>query len=276
MKNLFLLFTFLTLPSITLQSFENYHQDFECCQNGASCLYLGPEVYYSTLRVDNTDSTIGGLIGLDNKNSHVDGMIFGVNGGYEYVGHCGLYANIDLNYGQGSLKHSGDLSRYFHEFDATGLLGYQFGGGECPWLITGYAGLGYLTQNYSLSSPSVKYRYYVAHMAFGVKSKVKFRALDSGWAVGLNVAALPQADSTVKIEVLKGARWTLAKRTDWIVSVPVEYYSDCFPVSVKVDLFWDKIGLGGSKAVTSSGFSLGLPPMRWNAYGASLDLAWMF
>ena len=248
----------------------------DCCQ-GYSRVYLGPQVYHTTLSIKNTDSTIGGVLGLENEDTHPSGTMYGVNGGYEYKKPWSLYANVDLNYGQGKLKHHDALTRYVHEYDVAAVVGYQVGGAECDvWSFTPYVGLGYLRQSHNLTSFHVTYRYSIVQLPIGIKADYAFCALCSDWTVGLNVAVIPQIDSKVKINLLQGAYWSLAKRTDWLVSLPIEYFCNCYPLSVKLDLFWKKVGFGGSKAVTPSGLALGLPPMKWNAYGASLDLVWEF
>lgn len=272
--------SFLFLSGTSLHS-DCYDNDYccvdPCCEQGYSRLYIGPQLYGGYLKVQNTDSTAAGLIGLDNFDSSEKGFFYGANGGYEYKHPWGLFANIDLNYGQGDLKKSGDLSRYLHEYEVTGVVGYQLGGCvEDRWSATGYIGVDYLTQNFHVSDLDVGYRYYLYRIPVGIKGDYSFCACSSRWSVGINVAVLPQFDSTVKISVLNGARWSLAKRTDWMVAIPLEYSSCMWPVSVKLNLFWRKVGIGGSKAKTSSGNALGLPPSKWNAFGAALDIAWEF
>lgn len=270
----------MTVASLLMSAMSIQGQEL-CVDVPCACdysrLYVGPQLYYTNLKVENTDSSLAGLLGLENSNTSLGGVMYGVNGGYEYEKPWGLYANIDLNYGQGKLKKSGGLTRYIHEYDVSAVAGYCVGGGdECCWSLIPYAGFGHLTQNHTLTSFHVKYRYSIYYVPVGIKFDCGFYAYCGYWTAGLDVAVLPQVDSTTKINLLKGARWSLAKRTDWLVSVPIEYYSDCCPLSVKLDLFWKSLGIGGSKAVTEGGIALGLPPSKWNAIGASLDLVWEF
>jgi hypothetical protein len=279
MKKLYFILSVLALQLATL------HADSTCCEEtcceGSNFVYLGPEIYGALLNIENTDSTIAGLIGLDNEDSDLSGAMYGVSLGYEYK-HLpcqgnGLYANLDFNYGAGKLKKGGSLTRNIHEYDVTALLGYTFNSFcDLPHTITPYVGFGYVGQYHSLSSLHVKYRYHVYHVPVGIKWEFAFSACNARWTVGLNAAALPQVDSTVKISMLQGARWSLCKRTDWLVAIPVEYYCDCYPISLKLNMFWKRLALGGSKATSDASGPLGLPPQTWDALGASLDLVYRF
>lgn len=252
----------------------------ECCPDESPCaasgLYLGPQAYYVRLHVRNSDSSLAGSLGV-NYDTHIKGMLYGVNGGYRYERPWGIYANIEANYGQGKLKNGGSYDRYIHEYDIWGVLGYRFGGGCCEnWSITPYAGFGYLLQNETLSEIDVTYRYHIYRVPLGIRLDFAFC---SCWKVGLDLTALPQVDPTVKVNKMVGARWNLAKRTDWIVRLPIEYdicICGCPNLTLILTPFWKQDNDGGSTARTSSGANLGLPPQKWNAWGASFDLRWNF
>lgn len=267
-------FMFLFLSLACAAGFNAYG-DSGCF--GLTNFYLGPKVYYGKLKADNTDSAIGGLLGLDNADTDPKGWLYGLDAGYSYQRPWGFYAGVNLGYGQGKLKADDALTRYLHEYEATAVFGYQMGGGFCDcWSFTPYIGLGYSVQHYNLTHFHVTYRNNVLHIPVGFIGKYAFYALSGSWSLGLRAAVMPQADSKVKINVLQGAYWTLAKRTDWFVSIPVEYCHSCLPFPLRLDLFYKKIGYGGSKAVNSSGDALGLPPARYSALGCSFDVVLRF
>ncbi len=277
-KSLFLCLSAMFLVSVAVQA-EVCRME-ECCQEVATCgtsgFYLGPQAYYVQLHVRNSDSSLAGSLGV-NKDTHLNGVLYGVNGGYRYEQAWGLYANVEANYGQGKLKNGGSYDRYIHEYDVSGVLGYRFGG-SCAemWSATPYAGVSYLFQNESLSEIGVKYRYHIYRIPVGVRLDFSFC---SGWQVGLDVTALPQFDATVKVTEMVGARWNLSKRTDWMVRLPVEYNIDfcqCQNLTLIFTPYWKQNNDGGSLAKSSSGAYLGLPPQKWNAYGASFDVRWDF
>lgn len=275
MKHLVAIFALLVLCGQLLQADEEYLDLFN--HDGCHRLYAGPQVYYVNYKANGADSTAAGLVGLDNPNTKLTGCLYGGNVGYEYKKPWGVYANAELNYGTGNLKKHDHLTRDVFEYDAFTVVGYQLGGSDCDcWSATAYAGSDYLTQNFDVKSLHTTYRYYIYRIPVGIDLEYQFMACDGRWSIGIDAMVLPQIDSTVKLTPLRGARWVLSKRTDWIIDVPIQYFSGCWPIAIKLDLFWKRVGIGGSKAVSPTGVHLGLPPSTWNALGGALDVIYEF
>ena len=247
------------------------------CPDWYDGAYIAPEIFYERVRISSHSHSISDFVGLPHsKTTH--GVFYGANGGYIYKSTWGLYAQIDANYAVGKLKNHNVSTRLDHNFDVEGLLGFHLW--ICDFSMIPYIGIGYSYHRQKFVEETfmedhLEMRYQVYYVPVGIRMSY---LVTPNFEWGLNLKALPQADSTLKASIFKGIRWELAKTTGYFVEMPLtwnSYHSDYVWKFVLIP-FWKMTQYGESQKSNRSLVLLTSPKQTYNDWGARLEAGTCF
>lgn len=204
------------------------------------------------------------------------GNLGGAQASYEYQGFNDLYMGLLTTYKQGTLDNTKG-HRSFLYIDVHQRIGYSYATGGKRWIGSFYTGVGYRHYGQTLKQDqtTIQFDYNTFYIPLGVKANYYFNT----WIVGsLNFMWMPQVNSTVKIDPLKGARWSLEKS---LVNLKVElpltfFFTENRRYSVCLKPFYEYWEDGKTTAKLENGTVLGLPGNTYNFWGAELNFGFSF
>ncbi len=231
-------------------------------------------MFHSRLKVEGTYNYVQ-LYPQAHESFH--GNLGGIDASYDYRPMNFFYGGAAFSWKQGITK-SGHAKRFLLYFDAQEKLGYTFASPCKAWNVSLFSGFGYRYIGHKLTQPgdaSLRFKYQEFYVPVGMASEY---IINSYLAFGANLTWMPQVFSTVGIDPLKGAKWSL---TNTISNLTAEL-PFIFTVTknkklhVTVTPFYQYWQDGHSTAKLSDGTSLGLPMNTYNFYGANVGIDYRF
>ncbi len=205
------------------------------------------------------------------------GNLGGMDARYDFRPMNNFYAGAELNWKQG-ITHWEGAKRFILYFDAQEKLGYTFALRKRSYMTTLFTGFGYRYTGHKLTQPgleSLRFKYNEFYVPVGVISD---HPVTSWLSAGINFTWMPQVFSTVGIDPLKGAKWSLKESiTNFSAEMPFTFNltkdKTCQLSLIPFYQYWRD---GHSTAKLPSGIKLGLPGNTYNFYGADLNFAYRF
>jgi len=209
------------------------------------------------------------------------GTMVGGYGSFEYRPCDWFYSGASMSWLLGNTTAQQQMDRYIHDLDSKMRVGYTMQLLFWRWaLITPFIGLGYdyTVQHFrpDLVINSLKYRWYKYYIPMGMLLEM---TVSKNFNFGLNIEWDPQLSSRVKIDGVPGVKWNLARKSGYMVEVPIQgnfskrnviHYS----VGLVPFLKWNVDGRLDARFVTGGEYHL--PEQTYKYWGIRVQFGALF
>lgn len=241
------------------------------------CYYFAPKCYYQRVDVNRSMITIPEFLGI-REGKKLNGVLCGVKTGYICKSPCGLWGQFDLSYAQGRLKGHRSEGFFAHNTDIECYMGFYIV--AYNFTMVPYVGVGYSLhrqrfQEKTYRDKTLKERYHIIYIPFGIKFNY---AITPCFEVGLNVEGRPQADATLKTNIITHNRWELTKSTGYLVELPISWNISCFNYYWKVIAipFWKLTQYGKSSPLHDDRSLIVSPKQLYRDWGGMIEMGVLF
>jgi hypothetical protein len=243
------------------------------------CYYFAPKCYYQRVDIDNSRLSIPDAVGI-HEGKKLNGVIYGLDFGYIWKGPYSIWAQVNFSYTEGRLKGRHRVKGFFaHYADVEGYLGYNVI--AYNFTMVPYVGIGYsLTrerfEEETFFGKVLRERYHIIYIPFGLKLNW---AITPCFEIGINVEGKPQADATLRTNLITHNRWELTKTTGYLVEIPICWNIPCYNYYWKVILipFWKETTFGKSKEFkTEWDDKIFSPRQKYRDWGGLIEAGTLF
>lgn len=242
------------------------------------CFYFAPKCYYQRLDVNRKhDMTIAGFLGI-REGKRLNGVMYGIETGYVCRCPNTIWTQFDFSFAQGQLKGHYTKGKWAHYADLGGYVGFDVV--AYNFRMVPYVGVGYSLHRFTFDEKSYRHRtlrerYHIIYVPFGIKFNY---AVTPCFEVGLNVEGRPQADATLKTNLITHNRWELTKTTGYLVELPICWNIPCFNFYWKIVVvpFWKLTQYGKSSEFEDCDVKIVSPKQQYRDWGGTLEVGTLF
>lgn len=239
--------------------------------------YLEPKCYYQRLDVSKRRHTIADVLGI-REGKKLNAVLYGFETGYIYIDTCGLWSQVNFTFTQGKLTGHKTKGRFVHNMEIEGTVGYNivaYNFTMVPYLGLGYGLYRQRFEEEAFDDHTLKERYHVIYIPFGIRFNY---AITPCFEVGLHLGGKPQADSTLKTNLITRNRWELTKTTGYLVELPLTWNVSCFNFYWKIIVtpFWKRTEFGKSSEFRCHRHKIISPQQIYRDWGGLIEAGTLF
>lgn len=212
-------------------------------------------------------------VGSDSFN----GSLWGEQGLYEYRPLNNFYAAAKFSWKQGNTTAGAD-ERFMLYFDTQERLGYTVAFIRETLELSLYTGMGYHYFGQNLTVPTVDPLYFAYNQFYVPVGFALNYVISPNFSWGFNGTWMPQVFTTVAIDPLPGAYWTLTRTFgNFRVESPFDFaVTPSRRCRVLISPFFEFWQDGESFAITTTGIPLGLPGNTYYSAGVDVNFGFTF